>query len=496
MSESARTVLGYEPAQFLEHPSFWASRIHPEDKARVFGDAAQLFAQGWRQYEYRCRHADGSYRWVETGVSLLPAVVGHPAEVVGYMIDITVRKQAEELLREANLELARAARLKDEFLATMSHELRTPLNAILGFSESLTTAIYSPLSERQQAAVQHIETSGRHLLALINDILDLSKVEAGQLSMAREWFEIAEVCQASLLFVKELAHKKTLQLTFQVDDPLAIMEGDARRVKQILVNLLSNAVKFTPDRGEVRLEVTINADAGEVRFAVQDTGIGIAPEEQARLFQPFVQLDSRLSRQHAGTGLGLALVRRLAELHGGRVLLESAVGVGSCFTLVLPQPPPAPGAEHRPLATPSERGAGMLQPALVMGLPQAPGLVHAHILLAEDSAQTIQVTRDYLHARGFVVHIARTGWDALAAAVAQQPDLILMDIQLPELDGLALMRRLRAMPEFATTPIIALTALSMPGDQERCLAAGADAYLSKPVRLQALVETIHRLLHP
>ncbi len=250
-----------------------------------------------------------------------------------------VRERSADL-RQANADLARAARAKDEFLATMSHELRTPLSAILGYSEILLEEIHGPVNTRQQVALQHIMASGQHLLALITDILDISKVEAGQLDLQVEPVLIAEACHASLLLVRELAAKKSLMLTFQVNDTLAQMVADPMRLKQMLVNLLANAVKFTPNGGSVRLEVNADDAAGVVRFAVEDTGIGIAPEGLARLFQPFVQLDSRLSRQHEGTGLGLALVRRLAELHGGSVTVESEVGRGSRFTIALPYRPP------------------------------------------------------------------------------------------------------------------------------------------------------------
>jgi PAS domain S-box-containing protein len=494
ISDTVHAVLGYAPAHYLKIPTFWASCIHPEDAVALRSAHAVLREVGTLQAEYRVRHADGSYRWIENGLRLLPAVSGHPAEVIGYMIDITARKQSEEMLRQANCDMARAARMKDEFLASMSHELRSPLNAILGLSESLQEGIYAPLSERQQGAVHHIEASGRHLLALINDILDVSKVEAGRMALEVEPLDIAEVCQASLLFVKELALKKPLRLTFVIDDHLNQMEADPRRLKQILVNLLSNAVKFTPPGGQVALEVRPDPVTAMVCFAVRDTGIGIAPADLAQLFQPFVQIDSSLSRQHAGTGLGLALVRRLAELHGGRIMVESTPGQGSCFTLILPrhllEPGPEPGATAHVTALDTDP----LPSAQGTALPRKPGAGPTRILLAEDSEVNIMLLDEYLTSKGGTVSVARTGPLALSAAVAQRPDLILMDIQLPELDGLVVMQQLRTLPEFATTPIIALTALNMPGDRERCLAAGASAHMAKPVVLQELVRQIHQLL--
>jgi signal transduction histidine kinase len=234
--------------------------------------------------------------------------------------------------------MARAIRLKDEFLANMSHELRTPLTGMLALGENLQEQIYGPLNERQLKILGHVETSSRHLLSLINDLLDLSKIEAGGLDLELQPLIVDDIIQASMHFVKEVAHKKNIELSSQNDQPHAIIVADARRLKQMLVNLLGNAVKFTPEGGRVQLQVTPDAAAEEIRFIVTDTGVGIPPEAQARLFQPFTQLDSALARQHEGTGLGLALVKRLAAQHGGSVSVSSSgvPGEGSCFTLVLP----------------------------------------------------------------------------------------------------------------------------------------------------------------
>jgi PAS domain S-box-containing protein len=492
ISESIRSVLGYEPDEAMGGTSFWASRIHPEDKARVFSDAARLFAQGWRLYEYRCRHADGSYRWIESGVSLLPGIEDQPAEVIGYIINVTERKQAETVLRRANAELARVARVKDEFLANVSHELRTPLNTILGLSELLREQIRGPLNPRQQDAIQSIEVSGQHLLDLINDILDLSKVEAGRLDLQVEPVHVIELCQSSLLLVKELAIKKSLQLLFQPHGLPALIEADPKRLKQMLVNLLSNAVKFTPEGGQVCLEVTGDAAAGQVIFTVLDTGIGIAPEDLARLFQPFSQLDSSLSRQHEGTGLGLALVRRLAELHGGRVSVESEIGVGSRFTVSLPagQIEAATMAAGAAARSRAESGGREAMSAAAACTPAG-----VRILLTDDNHTNILAIDEYLRVRGYEVVVAHSGQEALDRVDTVRPAVILMDIQMPGLDGLDVIRRLRSRPDFATTPIIVLTALAMSGDRERCMAAGANAYLAKPISLRRLVELIEQFVY-
>ena len=408
-------------------------------------------------------------------------------------------------LSQVNSELSRAVRAKDEFLANMSHELRTPLNAILGLSESLLEQFRGPLNERQQESLRMIEISGRHLLALINDILDLAKIESGRMELQLDPVVITDLCEASLLFVKEQALKKHLHLEYRVDDQRAIMHADAKRLKQMLVNLLSNAVKFTEAGGRVSLEVQTNAEAGVVRFVVEDTGIGMNPEEMGRLFQPFVQLDSRLNRQHEGTGLGLALVRRLAELHGGGITVESELGQGSRFTIALPYVSREMMAQNLadhaltvgdntlhtvPIieTTESAREAPITTP------PYEPPPTGVRVLIVEDNTINITTVGDYLHDRGYHVVIARNGREALDIVAEARPDVILMDIRMAEMDGLETTRHLRAMPDYADTPIIALTALAMPGDREHCLAAGANEYLTKPVRLKGLVETIQRLV--
>ena len=241
-----------------------------------------------------------------------------------------------QALHIANSELRRANRLKDEFLASMSHELRTPLNSILGLSESLQIGTYGPLNERQHSTLQVIEESGRHLLALINDILDVSKIEAGQLQLETGPVSVESVAQASLQFVRQSAFMKQIKVKLSIDSPLTLIQADERRLKQILVNLLNNAVKFTAEGGAIGLEVVADSDNQMTHFTVWDTGIGIAPEDMDRLFQPFVQLDARLARSYTGTGLGLVLVQRMTEMHGGRVSVESEVGQGSRFTVSFP----------------------------------------------------------------------------------------------------------------------------------------------------------------
>jgi len=310
-----------------------------------------------------------------------------------------------------------------------------------------------------------------------------------------EAISVPDVCRASLQFVQELALKKQIQLGYDLSDELAIVEADSRRLKQMLVNLLSNAVKFTPSGGTVCLEVQVTPEPTNlIRFAVRDTGVGIAPDDLARLFQSFVQVDSHLDRQHEGSGRGLALVCHLAELHGGTISVESELGVGSCFTITLPY--------HRPKAVPTDdaaHGVAWLsnvsaEPSLQAKDPQPPPTpMCGTIMLVDDSEESIEATLAYLQAKGYFVIVAHNGREALDLAEQMHPEVILLDIQMPEIDGLEVARRLRSRPATATTPIIALTALAMPGDRERCLEAGADDYFSKPVSLRQLLTRIEQL---
>jgi len=447
--------------------------------------------------------------------------------------EITERKRAEEALekerallahrvaertadlRAANEELAQAARLKDEFLASMSHELRTPLSAVLGLSEVIRGEIYGPVNDKQRKALSDIEESGRHLLSLINDILDLSKIEAGKLELQLDRVPVASVCQASLRMIEDEARRKDIEVSSKLDTSVTILQADERRLKQILVNLLSNAVKFTPDGGAVGLEVTGAAERDEVDLTVWDTGIGISPEDLKHLFQPFMQLNAGLARQYPGTGLGLALVHRMVELHDGRITVESEQGQGSRFTISLPwqaqaqSPAPAdpetqgsvveiavPRTEAVPATVPERSVADSTVPGESSDHhhvePSPPVLEPPLILLAEDDQKLANFMKNYLTAKHYRVILAGNGLDAVELARQEQPDLILMDVQMPEIDGLEATRRIRAEdePDLAGVPIIALTALAMSGDRERCLEAGANHYLSKPIKLKELAQAI------
>ncbi|MGZ9223950.1 MAG: PAS domain S-box protein, partial [Anaerolineales bacterium] len=393
-----------------------------------------------------------------------------------------VEERAADLIR-ANTNLARALRVKDEFLANMSHELRTPLNAILGLSESLGEQIAGPLNEKQQKYITTISESGRHLLSLINDILDLAKIEAGQITLDINRVDIQSVCEASLRMIRQLAQNKHQDVTLEIDDEIGLIWADERRLKQIMVNLLSNAVKFTPEEGKIGLVVHGNKNENEVMITVWDNGIGVKEEDLSRLFQPFVQLDSGLARETTGTGLGLALVAQMVRLHGGSLRVDSHPEQGSHFTIVLPWEPA--------LAIDTASKMKVTGKFRAMNLDS---INRPTVLLIEDTNEVIMMIRDYLELAGYQVVTARDGVEGITQAQLVHPDLILMDVMMPRMDGLEATRRLRSEPEFEATPIIALTALAMPSDRERCISAGMNDYMSKPVNLKELVKTIQRFL--
>ena len=378
-----------------------------------------------------------------------------------------------------NAELRRANRAKDEFLANMSHELRTPLNSILGLSDlMLMQAGQSPLSDRQLHYVRMINTSGRHLLDLISDILDLSKIEAGRLELHTQRCQMSDVVRSCLSLLKDQVEKKNLTLTYASEPATIEVEADPLRLKQIMLNLLGNAVKFTPTGGRVGLSVEANPLENVLTIRIEDTGIGIAADALPRLFTPFMQADSGLTRMYDGSGLGLALVRRLTEMHGGSVSVTSQVGSGSQFVVTLPLAISLPAAEAALAAFGGEPPHGNGQ----------------QVLLVDDNDGSLLLVSDFLRSLDYQVSVARNGQEALLRANETPPALVLMDLQMPVMDGLEATRRLRQDPRFAAIPVVALTALTMPGDRERSLLAGASEYLSKPVRLNELATMIARLL--
>ncbi|MBI5945878.1 MAG: PAS domain S-box protein [Chloroflexi bacterium] len=502
MGEGILALTGY-PAEEMT-PELYTSL---ELEARMLGevshlsinDAAKLMLAG-QLPNWRCDNLilakDGTKRWI-TDLSIpIFDENGIAISSIGFLQDVTERKHNEDLIRqyanelelrveERTIELVRANRAKDEFLANMSHELRTPLNGIIGFSETLLEGVRGPLNQRQEQALDMIRSSGEHLLGLINDILDVSKIESGKFELRPENIAVNDICLASLVFVKHLAGKKSITLEHTVAPAASTVFADSKRLKQILVNLLNNAVKFTPENGTVKLDVQADAKAGLMRFSVTDTGIGIASGDMQKLFKPFVQVDSSLSRQYEGTGLGLMLVKKLVEMHGGTITLQSEVGVGSCFAFTLPwkQTP----EEKEALDPISDESRNIV-------IETAAPVFLGKVLLADDNDANVMIVEDYLGHCGYQVFTTRDGEETLAKAAEILPDVILMDLQMPRVNGFEATHRLRSDPRFDSVPIIALTAFAMPGDRERCLAAGMNEYLSKPVRLKVLKQMIEKFM--
>ncbi|HBE19445.1 MAG TPA: hypothetical protein DEG17_08890 [Cyanobacteria bacterium UBA11149] len=487
----------------------WLEAIHPEDRQEVAREW-HLAIQENRPFrlEYRFQRPDGRVTWVFAKAVSESNSDGLITGYVGVVVEITERKQAEAALvqlnaelelkvaqrtadlQESNLKLAHATRLKDEFLANMSHELRTPLNAILGMTEALQDQIFGTINDGQKQALQTIERSGSHLLELINDILELAKIEAGQIELQCKPTGAIQLCHSSLVFVKQQALKKQIHLSEKIAENLPKLLVDERRIKQVLINLLNNAIKFTPEGGKVTLEVTkIGGSASDVhsfiRFTVTDTGIGIAPENMSKLFQPFSQIDSALNRQYGGTGLGLSLVKKIVDMHGGTVAVTSELGVGSSFTIDLP-------CSNLSLPSPELLNQELLNFEAKFQT-KIPGK-SPKILLAEDHLANINTISNYLTAKGYQIVLAKNGMEAIYLSQSEQPDLILMDIQMPGMDGLEAIKYIRNDDKLVNIPIIAITALAMTGDREKCLETGANEYLSKPLKLKQLTNLIEQLL--
>jgi len=506
VSSKSLELLGVSPENALKNPNELWSRVHPEDRSRI-ESAVLKSAKTLTPTNEECRIVlpNESIRWIQA--------ISHPektesGDIVwdGVALDITDRKEVEL----ANDVLAKATKTKDEFLATMSHELRTPLTAILAMTDVLQQDIFGPLNFRQQESLSTIERSGTHLLDLINEVLDLAKIGAGQLELDVTNVNVSELCESSLQFVRHHAEKKKIQLNLRVQWNLPEFEADEKRIRQVLINLLNNAVKFTPNGGEVVLEVNKltaqtslnrpdNQTEDVLQISVSDNGIGIEANQLDSLFQPFVQVDSSLSRNYEGTGLGLSLVKQFVELHDGKISVQSQPGAGSCFTVDLPfhQSKPhqpheletsdsalpnnegKPYADDKPLAKTNKNLAETKPPV---------------VLIAEDNEEVAMAVEIFLKAANFkVVHVVN-GELALESARDLSPDVILMDIQMPKMDGLEAIRLIRAIPELKVTPIIAFSGFAMQEDSNRCIAAGADYFMSKPYRMKDLVNKIRSVV--
>jgi signal transduction histidine kinase/ActR/RegA family two-component response regulator len=473
---------------------------HPDDlQPTIEHWTCALSAEKDFECELRLKRAsDGAFRWHLARALPRRDDRGEIVQWVGTITDIDESKRSEEALQEANDELGlrvlertselctakeaaeSANRAKSEFLANMSHEIRTPMNGIIGMTDLV---LETEIGREQREYLEMVKTSGKSLLGLLNDILDFSKIEAGKLELEAIHFNLRDCVGTMLQPLTLRAQKKGLELRIDIgDDVQQHLIGDSMRLRQILLNFTDNALKFT-ERGSVRVQVIAEGQRdGEqcLRFSIEDTGIGIPPEKQDMIFAGFAQADSSTTRTYGGTGLGLAIASELVQKMGGKVWIESTLGVGTTFHFT---------AWFR--VTESSPKTSEIVPGNAL---ETHGVAALRILLTEDNVVNRAFATGILTRRGHSITEAVNGREALASTRAENFDLILMDVQMPEMDGLEATRCIRSEePLCRHTPIVAMTAHAMAGDRERCLAAGMDDYLSKPIDKAALFAIIKKV---
>jgi len=596
-------MLGLDDENLETTFSWWLERVHPDDREKfeTCFNAHRLGQSELLEHEYRMLHCDGSLRWMQTRGIAVRNETGKPYRMAGSQTDVTTRRAQQAELEEARRKALGASRAKGEFLANMSHEIRTPMNGVIGMASLL---LETDLSVEQRDFVETIRLSGDALLTIVNDILDLSKIESGKLQLEDIALDLGTCIESAVDLMAPVATEKGLELAYlmHASVPEGLL-GDATRIRQVLINLLGNAIKFTESGGAL---IAVRATPGggdrlELQFSVKDTGIGIDPGKAKNLFDPFSQADASITRKHGGTGLGLAICKRLCELMGGYIWIESTPGQGSTvhFTIrvrshpaqgpegrlpelpgrrlllvddnpllreVLAQQVSAWGAQPRTAASGTEALAalagdsafdavlidldmpemdGVVLARAIRGLPQgrglplvlltpigcdrvrqhdAEGLVdvaiakpvkpgrlydalaqllegraprahvaptvasdavlpHLRVLIAEDNPVNLKVALLMLDRLGYRPDVASDGHEVLAALARTRYDVILMDVQMPNMDGIEATRRIRAQEHGREVQIIAMTAHALRGDRERCLEAGMDGYLTKPVQM-------------
>ncbi len=472
-SPASRAVLGYSPSEIVGMTP--ADIVVEEDVVRIRALLQARIERGElissTGYEYRARRKDGQVVWLEANPRLVLNGAGHLTEIVDVVRDISARKEAEAALVQARQDAEAASRAKSEFLANMSHELRTPLTSILGFSRLIGRD--GALSDVDRGHLDLIRSAGETLLAVVNDILDFSKLEAGALTLVPEAFSVAELGQGVTALLGGQADDKDLRLTCEAPQQVWL-RGDSARLRQVLLNLVSNAVKFT-ERGEVAVRLLVEDDARSAWLCaeVRDTGVGLEPSQIEQMFDRFTQADGSVSRRHGGTGLGLAISRRLVETMGGEIGARSDGRSGSTFWFRVPLARamgPAVHQTHDVVAGPDHR---------------------LRVLLAEDNPANRALIAALVAPLDLDLDLAENGQEAVAAVSEGAYDLVLMDMQMPVMDGPSAARAIRALPGHAgATPIIALTANVLPEQMAQCRAAGMQGHVAKPVDPRALFAAI------
>ena len=455
-----------------------AQYTHPDDVAQDVELSGRLVSGEIPMYRRQKRYItkNGSTLWVQATVTLLRDEFGHARRIVGVVEDIGEHLRLQEA--ETARERAEASnRAKSEFLSRMSHELRTPLNAMLGFAQLLELDRRQPLSPDQRPWVGQIQQAGWHLLEMINDVLDLSRIESGNLKLQIEPINLPELLAASLAMVEADVKRRNLRVSTELADGTGVLMGDATRVKQILVNLLSNAVKYNSEGGRIHVASRMRPH-DMVEIAVTDTGLGMTAEQLAELFQPFNRLGRERSSQE-GTGIGLVISQRLAELMGGSLRARSIAGEGSSFILTLP-------SAIEPDTVPSN-----LDPLVTASAEYHRRIVH----YVEDNETNVEVMRGILSQRPQVLmEVSGNGADALRSIRARQPDLILLDMHLPDMSGLDLLEQLKADEATADLPVVVVSADATARQIDAAMAAGAHLYLTKPVSVAELLAAVDEVL--
>lgn len=401
---------------------------------------------------------------------------------------INLEKSIEERTRElrsslrqlelTNMRLEQANQHKNRFLSSMSHELRTPLNAILGFNDLLRGQFFGDLNEKQLNYVDQIDSSSKHLLALISDLLDIAKIDAGTMDLTLENIPVEEFIYAAQTMLNPHFKERQLDVNTYVDPSIGTIQADRRKWKQIMLNLLSNAIKYTPAKGRIDIRV-VPASEGYIRVDVRDTGVGIKKDDIEKVFTDFYQAERVRDQQLGGTGIGLALTKRMVELHKGEIFAESDPGKGSCFWFTLP-------ISHDVECAPTL----IVQDAA----PREPSRMKRRIMVVEDDPTNLEMVLDMLSIQGHEAHGACNGREALQMAEQFKPDLIFMDIRMPVMDGFEATRALRNIERYRDVPIIALTANTSSHAEADCLEAGCTAYVSKPIRSAKLFEILDEYL--